>query len=278
MATSEEGPPANHVNEPPLTGGRPARAGVAAIANTSTGKLVVLELAGGDALAVAVKQVDDLPAAIGALGLAVSRPILVLVGGAGGLGTHQRDLLRPLFGEALLPIIASVDGAVVDGGTDSGVMRLMGEAAGRAAPCVPLVGVIAAGTMALPGSSTTAGAAHLEPHHNHFVLVPGRDWGDESEWLALVATVLAGPQPSVTVIVNGGETAWRDVEASVAAGRPVIVLDGTGRAADDIAAALRGGQGERGYLLAESGLVEAISLDVGAARIADAVRARLERG
>lgn len=225
-----------------------------------------------------VQAPEEVPAALRSLGLAGPRPTVVLVGGAGGLAARQWERAAPLI-EALVPIVATVEGAVVDGGTNFGVMRLMGEEAARTGRAFPLVGVAAAGTVALPGSHEAKGAAPLEPYHTHFVLVPGRDWGDESEWLSLVATVLAGPRPSVTVLINGGETAWRDVEASVGAGRPVIVVDGSGRAADDIASALGGaGLGDRADRLAASGLVEAVSLDTGATEMAQAVRARLGQG
>jgi len=228
------------------------------------------------ATAARVEVTDQVPDALRSLGFVEARPVLVLVGGAGGIERRERDRLRPLFRHALLPAIASVTGTVVDGGTDSGVMRMMGDALRGSGGRSPLVGVAAEGTVALPPAPVVEGVSALEPNHTHFVLVPGRSWGDESEWLALVAGVLAGPQPSVTVLVNGGETAWRDVEASVAARRPVIVVDHSGRAADDIASALRGAPGDRGSLLLESGLVQALPLDAGTDAIAAVVRALLE--
>lgn len=245
----------------------------------SASHAVELRFPARTAVAVWVEGADELSHALVELGLSEPRPTLVVVGGADGLGPGQLDRLRPVFANALLPIVAAADGAIVDGGTDSGVMRLMGEAASRLSGRVPLVGVAAAATVAWPGDPTPGGKADLEPHHDHFVLVPGESWGDESEWLSLVATALAGPCPSVTVLLNGGETAWRDVEASVASGRPVIVLDGSGRAADEIAAALRSVQrGDRGDGLAATGLVEAVPLDPVGAALGDAVRARLGSG
>lgn len=131
---------------------------------------------------------------------------------------------------------------MVDGGTDAGVMRLMGEARVGADSGFPLVGVAAAGTVALPAEPLPRpDAARLEPRHSHFVLVPGSEWGDESPWLARVAGALAGGSPSLTVLVNGGETALEDASLSVASGRPVISVSGSGRAADALAGALRGG-------------------------------------
>ena len=72
------------------------------------------------------------------------------------------------------------------------------------------------------------------------ILVPGQTWGDESPWLSLVATAIADGQPSVTLVVNGGQITYDDIEHSLQADRPVIILAGTGRAADTIAAAARG--------------------------------------
>jgi hypothetical protein len=55
-----------------------------------------------------------------------------------------------------------------------------------------------------------------------------------------VADTLSVGAGSVTVLVNGGEIAWVDVAQSVKAGRPVIVIGGSGRTADALAKALRG--------------------------------------
>ena len=74
-----------------------------------------------------------------------------------------------------------------------------------------------------------------------------------------VATVLAGDTPSATVLINGGEIAYSDVERSLAAGRSVLAVAGSGRTADDLAAALRGDPAdERAVALAESDLVQAV--------------------
>jgi len=103
-----------------------------------------------------------------------------------------------------------------------------------------------------------ADAAALDPDHTHFVLVPGERWGDESPWLAAVVGALAGSQPSVTVLVNGGEVALNDVAHSVRAGRPVFVVTGSGRTADLLAAALRGSPADpRLQRLTASGLIRA---------------------
>jgi hypothetical protein len=46
----------------------------------------------------------------------------------------------------------------------------------------------------------------------------------------------------VTVLMNGGQIAYRDVAASLGSGRPVVVLAGTGGTADAIVQARAGSQ------------------------------------
>jgi hypothetical protein len=193
--------------------------------------------AGRTATAARVEDADDLPGALGTLGLTGPRPVVVMVGGAGGMTDADTDRLASVLADAVIPAISASRAAVIDGGTDAGIMRMMG----RARTGFPLIGVAAEGTVLLPGRPAGRGdAAPLESHHSHFLLVPGDTWGDESPWLATTATLLAGGSPSVTVLVNGGKIAFDDVTESLTAGRPVLVLDGTGRTADLIAAARNG--------------------------------------
>jgi hypothetical protein len=166
------------------------------------------------------------------------KALITIVGGAGGLSDADMERLRPLFEHALVPAAETLGATVLDGGTDAGVMRMMGQARGAASAGFPLIGVAVESTIVLPGGKPhRPDAAPLEPNHTHFVLVPGEDWGDESAWLDRIAGEAAKTAPTVTVLINGGEIARQDVKLCLAAGRPVIVVAGSGRAADQLAAA-----------------------------------------
>lgn len=196
----------------------------------------------GDREVTCVRAVgpDALPATLAEAGLPGSRPVVVLVGGAGALVMSEIQRLAPVFTAGLAAAIEQAGAVAVDGGTDAGVMRLLGEARARNSATFPLVGVVAEGTVRIPGSGPAKeDAADLEPHHTHFVLVPGDDWGDEASWISLTATCIAASAPSVTVLVNGGDIAYADATFSLEAGRPVLVIAGSGRAANEIAAAVR---------------------------------------
>jgi hypothetical protein len=123
-------------------------------------------------------------------------------------------------------------------------MALMGEAA--LGTGLPLLGVAARGTLRLPGQGAEGpGAdggpevADPDPGHGRFLLVPGTDWGDESPWIAAVASILAGERPSLTLVVGGGEVTVRDLREGLSLGRPALILAGTGGTADAAAARVR---------------------------------------
>jgi hypothetical protein len=187
-----------------------------------------------------VGQPADLPAALGALHVGLRRPVLVSVGGAGGMAPGHLTAVSAVLREHIVAGLDRWGAAVVDGGTDSGVMRAMGQARDAAGGHFPLVGVAAEGTVVVPGIAAGPDAAPLELRHTQLILVPGDSWGDESPWLSRVAAAIADGQPSVTLVVNGGEVTYDDIRHSLQAGRPVIVVAGTGRTADAIAAAARG--------------------------------------
>lgn len=225
------------------------------------------------AKAMCVDQRSDLAAALHQLDLSVARPVLVLVGGANGLSVETMESLQFLFQQIICPIIKRINGVVVDGGTDAGVMRLMGQARSETEGTFPLVGVVVQPKAILPemvlvdanthvDRAVDADAAELEPHHTHFLLVPGNNWGDEAGWIAQVATLLARGAPSMTVLINGGAIALhQDVPHSIQQQRPVLVIAGSGRSADRLAdALLHPLKDPEIQPLVESGLLTAIKL------------------
>lgn len=139
------------------------------------------------------------------------------------------DMIRVerFFEEKLVPFAILRNAAIVDGGTDSGVMGIVGRARQRVGGHFPLVGIVAREIENIESM--------LEPHHTHFILCPGKEWGDESEWIAAAASALAGKQPSIAVLINGGTITWKDAHMNIKYGRSVLIAEGSGRAADVIA-------------------------------------------
>ena len=216
------------------------------------------------------------------LGVTTPAPTLALVGGAGSLGEAAQALLRPLFADGLVPAVEALAGIVVDGGTAVGVMRLIAEARAAAGAQFPLIGVAPARRVALsPDAGADAGhdTVAAEPRHSHLILVPGDRWGDESPWLSEIVGLLAGPAPSLTVCAGGGEITVEDLENSVAAGRAVILLAGSGGTTDALAAALTTRSADpRLRRLALAGKLRVVRCGDGAAALRAAIEAELQPG
>jgi hypothetical protein len=85
----------------------------------------MVELDGGRrARAVRVEAIDELARAVRELEVG-GRAALVVVGGASGMSPRETRRLGPLFRDVLAPLAQQLGATVIDGGTDTGVMRLM---------------------------------------------------------------------------------------------------------------------------------------------------------
>jgi SLOG in TRPM, prokaryote/SMODS and SLOG-associating 2TM effector domain 1 len=225
-------------------------------------------------------DVRTVAAALAEAGLEIGRrPVVVLVGGADGLTVDDPAAWTALFRDGLVPGLVRAGACLVDGGTDAGVLAFAGQARAAAAADYPAVGVAAAGTVRWPGRAPLlADAAEIGPQHTHLVSVPGQRWGTEPPWISLVATALAGGAPTLTVVINGGPITLDDVRRSLAAGRRVLVVAGTGRLADTLAAARRhpdppGAVGPAEWALAASPLLDVVDGLADPALLADAIAA-----
>jgi hypothetical protein len=209
-----------------------------------------IKLAGGrNAIAVAASADVSGEEAVAALALPRPRGVIVLNGGTAELPGDLVATLRSSLGNGIARVAVEERLTVVTGGTDAGIFSLFGQALGdeRTAPCI---GVVPAGRVAWPeGASpsdrwpedTEPVPVPLEPHHSHFLLVAGDEWGAETEVMLSLADALSAECPSLAVLAGGGAGSRREILGHVRADRPVIVLAGTGRFADKLAGVIAGG-------------------------------------
>lgn len=156
----------------------------------------------------------------------------ILVGGADLTEPERVAELQALF-DTLAAFFERTCTIVVDGGTDSGVMRLIAEARSKLGGEFRLIGVAPAGAFERP---TRNGApVELAPDHSMILLVPGSRFGDETAWLFAAADHLAGGS-APTIVVNGGKLTLEEAHLRLDTGHLVIVVEGSGRAADELAA------------------------------------------
>lgn len=187
------------------------------------------------ALRVYINTEAELVRAIETLKLNCKRPVVVVVGGADKASNYHQKIIKQST-RTIARAAEESQAIVLSGGTNSGVMAAIGQARVENNYSFPLVGVAVKNLVTWPGNpASQEKGTPLEPHHTHFLLVPGNEWGDESFWIAKLVPTLAWKYPSVTVLSNGGTISLRDVTLSVKARRPVVILEGTGRLADKLA-------------------------------------------
>jgi hypothetical protein len=195
--------------------------------------------AGGSAWAVDVPADVSGRDVLDALRLPPCRATVVVNGSAVDIGAGLGEALAGAFGEGGLAGEARRRRwTTVTGATDAGIFSILGRA--MAGCPAPIVGVAPQG-LVTAGPATggpDAERVNLEPHHSHFVLVDGSRWGDETGVLLGLARALGAAAPSVAVICGGGPVTRRETLGHVRDGRPVVVLGGSGRFADELAAAV----------------------------------------
>jgi len=198
---------------------------------------------GARAQAVRVPRSADLSTLRAALGLPSCQGTIAVVGGAGGFDAPEYDgirrALRDLFME-LAEMAAASHLTLVDGGTASGIMQMLGEVRASQGSRFPLVGVAPLGRITWPDRpSGEGGEVLLDANHSAFVLVESDEWGDEADMLAETAHILAEDRPSLEIVINGGRIARQDTASYLRRGGQLVVIEGSGRFADKLAEALR---------------------------------------
>jgi hypothetical protein len=183
-------------------------------------------------------QADELASM---LGIRAPRNAILITGGASAMDKESDDKLFPLLMNGVVHPATSLDALIIDGGTQTGVMALIGLGVAQQQHKPPLLGVAADGMVLYPGKTTGASAyaVPLDPNHSHFVLVETDIWGVETETMYELVQFLSREHSSVAILVNGGEIARREALYNVRQGRPLIIIEGSGRAADEIAHAIR---------------------------------------
>jgi hypothetical protein len=154
--------------------------------------------------------------------------VIVLVGGASGIGFWDKFPMRKAI-RIVAQLAEETQSVVVDGGTQAGIMTEIGKQRKQRKFSFPLIGVVFDSLLMQKDPESI-----LDPNHTYFFLIPGETWGDESAWISKIATAIAGERKSITILVNGGNISRTDVQYSLLENRQAFVMRGTGRMADRI--------------------------------------------
>jgi hypothetical protein len=177
---------------------------------------------------------------------------IFLSGGASKMPASAKRRLVKLLDALVVLAATDLRFAVGDGGTKAGLMEAAGRARRRSGDGFLLLGVAPAPEILPIGRK---GRTPIEPRHSHLVAIDNPDWTRRKRkggwrpadgyWGAEVAPMyalfarLARGRRAVTIVANGGSVTLQEVRRNIRQRRPMIVIAGSGRAADAIVSVLR---------------------------------------
>jgi hypothetical protein len=173
-----------------------------------------------------------------ALDIKQPHSVILIAGGASKMDERLSLHLFQLCTHGIVQVAAALKALIIDGGTQAGVMAIIDQAEAEQQQRSTLLGIAPAGRVTYPGRSADILAKEgvsLNPNHSHFVLVETDEWGGETETMYKLAKMLSASCPSVAVLINGGSITKSEVLHNVRQKRPIIVIEGSGRLADEIA-------------------------------------------
>src|SRR5216110_2294611 len=113
------------------------------------------------------------------LGISQPKNLILLIGGADELDQKLTSRLTQLFSRGIARAAADAEALIIDGGTEAGVMQIMGQSIADRGRKSSLLGVAPAGKVSYLGAPSLPvnnDSAPLDPNHSHFVLVDGNEW------------------------------------------------------------------------------------------------------
>jgi hypothetical protein len=191
--------------------------------------------------------------------LQLPKGIIFISGGATKFPPDTIKNTVRLIEFAIAPLVYEHNLLIVDGGTDAGVMQITGEVLRKVKYSnipigdqssdfveeLPLMGFVPESRVKYPGARPSPQReASVDPNHTYLVMVGGaQEWGDETETIFMVLDYLAENVehlPIIHIISNGGRITIKEAYYAVRQGYHIIVLEGSARATEVIAAALYG--------------------------------------
>ena len=140
----------------------------------------------------------------------------------------------------------------------AGFDGLLGSVLADSGQGMQVLGVAPSGRVVVPGEERDAEADAVPPVSGltHLLLSTAGPWGSELRTKIDIAAALAGPQPGLLVVVGGGDDLMLEVRQAVRYRWPVLVVKGSGKAADALA-----GQWESGIATDDDPVVAEILAD-----------------
>ncbi len=160
-------------------------------------------------------------------GSAVRQPVAIIAGSCATISTTQRKEWVQLLGT----VFARFDGTLISGGTRSGIAELVGEIGANAAGRIFTLGYA-------PATTAAGTPPELDARYGELRTTAGKGFSAQEPLQAWIDLLAAGVDPKTVTLIGlgGGDIAAIEYRLALVLGARVIVVTGTGGAADTLAA------------------------------------------
>ena len=195
---------------------------------------------GNSAKWIQVSPDADAAVILSKLNISKSQAVFVLCGSTIKLGTKVKNRLQELISRGVAKAAVDTEALIIDGGTRAGVIELMGKGVEDRGRKTILIGVSPIGKVKhpqLPDYEDSEDNVALDPNHSHFVLVENDQWGSETKTMFELARFSSEDENKIITILAGGNpegVALDEALATVRNNWPLLVIEGSGRLADEI--------------------------------------------
>ena len=190
---------------------------------------------------------DTLETLTDALALPARGAVLLLAGGQAASAATQPPLLprlQQLVGRGLLRASREAGALCIAPAADQGLVGLLGRALVDSGSGPALLGVALQSQVQVPGAAADPARLPLAPGLSHLLLLPGSDLVAALRSRIDLAAAVADGKPVLMVVIGGDVSTAPEVLQAVRRGWPVLVVDGSGGAADTLARQWRAGQAD----------------------------------
>ena len=118
---------------------------------------------GNRAVVISAPRDTSAQAILDALEITSPRAVILIFGGAAGLDDSRKAHLETLIAEGVARVATELGALIIDGGTQSGVMAMMGQAIARSPGTSQLLGIAPEGKIAHPELSAASARSDGTP-------------------------------------------------------------------------------------------------------------------
>jgi hypothetical protein len=197
-----------------------------------------IAIEGGGTLRLVLAEAGD-PADRLAAALAIGdvQAVVVLAGDERAADDRLKQRLAQLMGRGLVRAAREAGALCLVWGGSAGLGRLVGEAVADAAKPPPLLGLAPASQLRLPGQPGDGDELRQPPAPglSHLLLTPDESLAKRLRGQCDLAQTLAAGKPVMMVLIGGTAATLAEVLQAVRRRWPVLVVQGSGGAADALA-------------------------------------------